>query len=422
MKPTLADDRRTIERRIARRRLCALAALAAIALLLLSIAAVSGARSVATGLLRDAHSIFAGSRAALADNHRANRRRPTTVAGRYVAASPPASGVKPLPAGPADDMQPADSAPTTAAVAPADPSIPTTTPQPSMEPAMPVPLPLPKSEAQPLESDPAPPTKRGPEPPTVEPEPPTESEPEPPSAEPGEPPPTVPAEEPFFEGSKVEDFELIQAAPRAITEVADPLGSGETVLQMTVGEGDVAPITPTNNPRAQALSPDLIEPGGEFWLKTKFLLPQNFPTVSGWMSLVSIYGPPFNSSSPWQVEVIGDHLQWTRNRSYGYDVPWEAPLSKGSWVTLLLHERFATDGFVEMWINGQQVSFFSGNGFNPGDHPATTKLEMQTMDSSNNGGPNSAKIMQYREAGMFNTGTVFFGPLSLGDSRESVEG
>jgi hypothetical protein len=47
---------------------------------------------------------------------------------------------------------------------------------------------------------------------------------------------------------------------------------------------------------------------------------------------------------------------------------------------------------------------------------------MQTMDSSNDGGPNSAKIMQYHEAGMFNTGTVLFGPLTLGDSRESVEG
>jgi hypothetical protein len=49
-------------------------------------------------------------------------------------------------------------------------------------------------------------------------------------------------------------------------------------------------------------------------------------------------------------------------------------------------------------------------------------LEMQTMDSSNDGGPNSAKIMQYREAGMVNTGTVFFGQLTLDDSRESVEG
>jgi hypothetical protein len=47
---------------------------------------------------------------------------------------------------------------------------------------------------------------------------------------------------------------------------------------------------------------------------------------------------------------------------------------------------------------------------------------MKTMDSSNDGGPNSAKIMQYREAGMFETGTVYFGALTLGDSRESVGG
>jgi hypothetical protein len=215
----------------------------------------------------------------------------------------------------------------------------------------------------------------------------------------------------LFDGEHVSDFSLLQAAPGAITEVPKPAGTG-SAIEMNVNNHDVAPITPTENPRAQALSPSIIEPGDEFWLSTSFYIPPEYPTVNGWMSLVSIYGPPFAGSSPWQIEVVGNELQWMRNGTYHWDVPWQTPLVKGSWITVLLHERFATDGWVEMWVNGQQVSFFNRE----------TKLNMQTMDSSNGAGANSAKIMQYRKVGMFEQAAVYFGPLKIGTTRESVGG
>ncbi len=216
----------------------------------------------------------------------------------------------------------------------------------------------------------------------------------------------------LFDGSQISDFDQLQEAPGAITEVADPAGSAETAFQMTVADQDVYPITPTDNPRAQALSPALIHDGDEIWLQTKFMLPQDMPSVHGWMSLVSIYGAPFDGSSPWQIEVADNEIRWERNGTYDWDVPWRMPLVKGSWVSVLLHERFASDGWVEMWIDGQQVSFFGDD----------SRLSMQTMDSSNDGGPNAAKIMQYREAGMFNSASVYFGPLKLGTTRASVGG
>jgi hypothetical protein len=216
----------------------------------------------------------------------------------------------------------------------------------------------------------------------------------------------------LFDGSHISDFDLLQEAPGAITEVPDPAGSGETALKMTVSDQDVYPITPTDNPRAQALSPSMIRSGDEIWLQTKFMIPQDFPSVRGWISLVSIYGAPFNGSSPWQIGVDENEFRWQRNGTYNWDIPWRAPLVKGRWVSVLLHERFATDGWVEMWIDGQQVNF-------PG---AGQRILMKTMDSSNDEGPNAAKIMQYREAGMFNSASVYFGPLMLGTSRASVGG
>lgn len=285
----------------------------------------------------------------------------------------------------------------------------------------------PPEAAGPAESPAPNPAPLMPEPTIPNPPNPTTPTPEPPPGKPTEPPPPPPlppttAALPLFEGDQINDFAQVQSAPRALTELPDPLGSSETVFKLTVNDRDVYPVTPTENPRAQALSPSLIEPGDEFWLGTKFMLPENFPSVSGSMSLVSIYGPPFNGSSPWQIEVTGDEFTWTRNSTYGYDVPWRMPLVKGQWISVLLHERFATDGRVEMWIDGQQVTFFPAGSYNPTHQPESNLLTMATMDKSNNGEPNAAKIMQYREAGMFASASLYFGALKIGASRESVEG
>ena len=226
----------------------------------------------------------------------------------------------------------------------------------------------------------------------------------------------------LFSDARLGDFREIQSAPEAITEVPDPAGSGETVLKMTVNDKDVYPITPTENPRAQAMGPSTIEAGDEFWLQTKFLIPQNFPSVTGWMGLVSVYGAPFNGSSPWNISIADDEFRFQRNEDYNVDIPWRAPLVEGKWMTILTHERFAEDGFVEMWVNGQQIKFFPPGNRNPEHHAETTRLEMATMDHSNDGGPNGPRIEQYREAGMFESASVYFGALKLGETRASVEG
>lgn len=231
------------------------------------------------------------------------------------------------------------------------------------------------------------------------------------------PPPTTAAPTPtpdIFSGAKMGDFNLIQSAPGAVTEVADPAGSGSKVLSLTVHNEDVAPVTPTENPRAELLTKNVLKSGSEFWLRTSFYIPANFPSVSGWMTLVSVYGEPFNGAAPWHIQIDNNKLDWERNGTYGYDVPWSMPLPKGQWVEVLQHERLASDGWVETWINGKQITFFAGST------KATTKLAMQTMDSSNSAQPNYAKICQYRKAGMFETGTTYFKPLLIGTTRAAV--
>ncbi len=192
---------------------------------------------------------------------------------------------------------------------------------------------------------------------------------------------------------------------------------------MTVSNNDGYPITPTNNPRAEIGTPPNIEPGEELWWSTKFFLPADFPTdVPGWLSLMEgPYGEPFNGSPPWHIEVNGTYIQWSRNQTYSYDVPWRGKLIRNHWITVTVHELFAPHGFVEMWINGHQVGFFTGNTYNPNRLPATARLETATVDASNDAGPNSIRLQSYRKAGMFPWVTVYEGPLRIGSTQASVQ-
>jgi hypothetical protein len=227
----------------------------------------------------------------------------------------------------------------------------------------------------------------------------------------------------LFTGVKISDFALNQSAPGAITEVADPSGGTQKALQMTVANSDVYPLTPTDNPRAQLLSPDLFEPGDEFWWHSKFFLPANFPDeVPGWMGVLEgPYGAPFDGAPPFSIQLHGHTMGWQRNSTYGYDIPWETPIVRDEWIDVLVHCRFGSAGFVELWINGEQITFFAHSPYNPRREKATTRLNMATEDSSNDGGTNFAVIQSYRQSGILDSVSLLQGPMLIGTTRASVE-
>jgi hypothetical protein len=284
----------------------------------------------------------------------------------------------------------------------------------------------PAGEEEPPAEEKEPPAKE--EPPAEEKEPPAKEEPpanEPPKEEPEpaeEPPAGEPGAAPSFAGARLSDYWLKQAAPNAITEVPDPAGSGQTVFKFTVGDSDELQIS--SNPRGELLSDPEFEAGDEFWWSTKFFLPADFPAETpGFVNLVQgPFGSPASGSPPFHIEVNEGFVQWQRNATYGFDIPWKMAQVRNRWVTLLVHERFARDGFLELWVDGQQVTFFaSGSGaYNPNGVAPTTRLAMATMDDSNDVGPNALYLQQYRKRGMFDTLTTYAGPLLVGPTQASV--
>ena len=193
---------------------------------------------------------------------------------------------------------------------------------------------------------------------------------------------------------------------------------------MTVKDGDVAPITPTENPRAEMLSFPTIKASDEIWFSSKFFLPADFPSsVKGWMNVMQgPYGPPWNGPPPWHIEVNGSNIKWTRNSTYDWDVPWQIPLVRNSWVSVMVHERFGPDGWIEMWVNGQPITFFGSGTYNPNHVAPTNRLSMATMDGSNSGGTNSVYLQSYRKVGTLSSVTSYAGPLTIGKTRASVGG
>lgn len=226
----------------------------------------------------------------------------------------------------------------------------------------------------------------------------------------------------IFNGATIGSFLLNQSAPGAVHEVPDPAGSGKTVFEMTVNDNDVAPITPTNNPRAELQSPPRVHPGQQIWWNSKFYLPKSFPrSVPGWFTVLGgPYGPPFRGPAPWHIEVNRNHIQWPRNSTYNYDVPWQMPLVRGRWIRVLAHIKFSRHGYVEMWVNGHQIKFFSGGTYNPNHVRSSRRLHMATRDQANDGGDNFVSLLSYRERGMFNNVTIFQGPTKVGRTRASV--
>ncbi|MDP9400571.1 MAG: heparin lyase I family protein [Actinomycetota bacterium] len=202
-----------------------------------------------------------------------------------------------------------------------------------------------------------------------------------------------------------------------IAIVDDPiLGSARKVARFTVRDGDTGP---TANPRAQIEGPKDLVQGGEYWVGWSTLLPRSFPTRvtrGGWITLASVYGPPYDGAGPVDVRVQGSQgeaeIRWQRTGTYDWDIPWRLPLVRGRWVDYVWHVKLSRDpsvGFVETFAN-------TGDGW----RPLHARVRMRTADKANRGGPNNFRLSLYRMKGMFERATVYHASPKVGTSFAAV--
>jgi len=247
----------------------------------------------------------------------------------------------------------------------------------------------------------------------------------------------------IYEPKAIGDFqELIAAESSRASVVADPLGQKGQVFKLETRNGDVSPLTPTENPRCQLHTPGLltVNEGAEadLYFRFGFMLPAGTPAIVGgkFFQLMEIFGQPFEGSPPFSMgatkEGTEEFLFWQRNATYEADIPWEDSevLKRGYWYDFTVRYFAASSargGRLEMWKAGTQQTFFKpGFSYNPKGHAETQLLLMSTVDASNNKGGNSLYIGNYRAkntTGMEATPIItYYTPPRFGLTRESVEG
>jgi len=201
---------------------------------------------------------------------------------------------------------------------------------------------------------------------------------------------------------------------------------GRHAVAVTLLDTDVAPCTPTDNPRASGYIERLFRPGDTVWEAFSVYVPDDFPPVPYFLMFQEDYGFPFHSVPPNGFYI--QDLTGAGNRFYitgDYDPAtkrgtqvWEGPLTTGVWHDWLVHKKLTTDatGFLEVWLDGHPLTFINGGTRLSGQHTMLAGARSANFS-----------LMQYRAAGMFPTDryprglTIYFDEARVGTTREIVE-
>lgn len=233
------------------------------------------------------------------------------------------------------------------------------------------------------------------------------------------------------------DYREVQSAPERVSLVSDPLGQlSEKVLKVDCSNADVFPITATENPRAQLLSPPLFYPGAELWVHQKVMFPASLPEIKNgfFFQFMQLYGPPAESTAPLQLQLNKlegvECIIWQRNPTYGFDIPWMSlttPLQRSHWYDFYIRMGFGPTegvglGTVELYWDGNQIEFFKA-GTSEGAHAATKRLKMGLLDFTINELASVYYFGNYRKhntPGMEGTVSLYFTQPKIGLTKTAV--
>lgn len=213
----------------------------------------------------------------------------------------------------------------------------------------------------------------------------------------------------LFNGTNKSAWTDQSATNTRVQKVWDPVTGSGSALRFTAYNGDVFPLTPTVNPRAQLVTPLPVRPGGQFWESFEVYVPTNFPvaaTHNSWVALGSpAFGPPATGSPPVSLSIVDGNFRFQRDgyAAQPWQIAWQAPLIVGQWVRFTWHMKLSQHGFVQLWVNNQPVPLA-----NPGTGTSSTTLNMPVIDASDGRGPWFSQLSVYMKHNSFRQVTVYF--------------
>jgi hypothetical protein len=208
------------------------------------------------------------------------------------------------------------------------------------------------------------------------------------------------------------------ATASRVQDVPDPTGVPGTAQQFTTYNTDVAPLTPTVNPRSQLDSPTLFKSGQQYWESFEVYVPQSFTfATKGWVSLESaVYGAPFAGTPPATISIENGDFRFQRNGqgSNPFQVAWSTPVVKGQWYRFTWHFDLAANGWVELYVNDVQQELTSGSS-------QVLQLPLAMIDASDSQGPWYSQEQLYYQLGTYQQATVDFKNYAVGTTQAAAE-
>jgi len=143
------------------------------------------------------------------------------------------------------------------------------------------------------------------------------------------------------------------------------------------------------------------------WTGWSTLFPLDWPVMpsGGWCGISSVFGPPYAGSGPCGFGVEGgeEEIEFAGDGTPGVK-SWLLPIVRGVWMDFAVHYVMSADaayGLAEVFTCTNSSTWVQARfGETYGLHLATLKPGV------NDGGPNSSRLMLYRQAGMFSTLSV----------------
>lgn len=223
----------------------------------------------------------------------------------------------------------------------------------------------------------------------------------------------------LFNGTMLNTWWLNQSASPTRTQlVADPDGAGDTVQQFTTYNTDVAPLTPTLNPRSQLVTPLMFKPGQTYWESFELYIPSNFTFLkTGWTSLESaVYGYPYNGTPPASISIENGDFRYQRNgfAPTPWQIAWQTPVVKGQWYRFTWHFLLSSTGWVQLYVNDvlQNLKLGTTN---------YTQMPISMIDKTDNVGPWMSQEQLYYELGMYQSAQVYFKDYKVASTQAAAE-
>jgi hypothetical protein len=210
---------------------------------------------------------------------------------------------------------------------------------------------------------------------------------------------------------------LIRAAPDRITTSSTHTRKGTHSAMLTVNASDNPNAWGT---RADLIAEDMFCEGDDYYVGYSLLLPSNFLdqlSSRGWL-MVAEDGYAGHSGPPFAYYFIGGpsggkfELQARPDGHItGYPILSVDP-TYGKWMDIVTYYKFSADssvGFVEVWINGEQQTF-------------TTGQESYRQNTLEPGSPRCGRLHHnsYRSAGMADSVTIYQDEIKVGQTYSAV--